>query len=100
MFHFLAYIPKIIAILRFMIEVTPVIQKAEALFPEPGQGTKKKSLVMGFISKAIAFLGETNIIKEDQAEVASGILGIADRAIDGAVEVLNDSGMMDETAAE
>lgn len=95
----LTYVPKALAILRFMLELTPLIQQAETLFPQPGQGKKKKSFILGLIKKALAFLGDENIIKEDHADAGVAIVGLADSAIDGVVEVLNETGGW-ETEAE
>ena len=93
---FFRYLPKAIAILRFMLDLAPLLQSAEKVFPRPGQGKQKKSLVMGLIGKAIGFLGDENIIKEDHADLGTALLGLADRTIDGVVDVLNETGAFEE----
>ena len=96
---FLTYLPKAIAILRFMLELAPVLQSAEGIFPQPGQGARKKSLVMGLLKKTIGFLGDENLIKEDHANLGGAVLNLADRTIDSVVEVLNETGGFDAVEA-
>ncbi len=93
---FLTYLPKAIAILRFLLDLAPLLQSAEKVFPQPGQGKQKKSLVMGLIGKTVGFLGDENIIKEDHADAGAALINLADRTIDGVVDVLNETGAFEE----
>lgn len=97
---FFKYLPRAIAILRFMIDLAPLLQQAEKLIPAPGQGKQKKTLVMGLIRKTIGFLGDENIVKEDHADAGAALLDLADRTIDGVVEVLNETGGFGEEAMD
>ncbi len=93
---FFRYLPKAIAILRFMLDLAPLLQSAEKVFPQPGQGKRKKSLIMGLIGKTIGFLGDENIIKEGHADLGAALVGLADQTIDGVVDVLNETGAFEE----
>ncbi len=93
---FFRYLPKAIAILRFMLDLAPLLQSAEKVFPQPGQGKQKKSLIMGLIRKTIGFLGDENIIKEDHADLGAALINLTDRTIDGVVDVLNETGAFGE----
>lgn len=93
---FFKYLSQAIAILRFMLDLAPLLQSAEKVFPRPGQGMRKKSLVMGLIGKTIGFLGDENIIKEDHADLGAALINLADRTIDGVVDVLNETGAFEE----
>ncbi len=89
---FFRYLPKAIAILRFRLDLAPLLQSAEKVFPQPGQGKRKKSLIMGLIGKTVGFLGDENIIKEDHADLGAALISLAGRTIDGVVDVLNETG--------
>lgn len=93
-------LPRAAAILRFMLEIAPILRQAEALIPAPGRGKEKKSLVMGLLRKTVGFLGDENIIREKHADAGASLLALADAAIDGVVEVLNETGAIGKEAGE
>ncbi len=93
---FIKYLPKAIAIFSFLLDLVPALQRAEAIFPKPGQGKQKKSLIMGLIRKTIGFLGDENIIHEGHADAGATLLDLADKTIDGVVDILNETGAFEE----
>ena len=100
---FLAFLPKIMAIMQLVQVVIPLIKTVEEAVTGKGTGVLKKKMIMGTIMGVTAIAKDANIIKEGDANGITNSLPLLGGLIDMVVSFFHTIGEFthaDEAAPE